>query len=184
MAEGGLKKLWVFLGLQDDGEYDDYTGYDAPERDAGYSEPMPSSMTVAPAPRDADVAREGVRRTEAPAVRTIPKTEHPTVVAQRPAVIRTVVNNGSRVHVVEPTGFNDAQQVGDRLKNSQPVIINMRDVDRDLQRRLIDFSSGLCYALGGSMTRVADQVFLLTMGSSDISEDEKSRLRDLGLYDR
>jgi len=48
-------------------------------------------------------------------------------------------------------------EVGDRLKNGQPVILNLQGVDRDLQRRLIDFSSGLTYALDGSMQRVADR---------------------------
>jgi cell division inhibitor SepF len=97
-------------------------------------------------------------------------------------VIRTVVGAGTRVHVVAPRGFNDAQEVGDRLKNSQPVLINMQGVDRELQRRLIDFSSGLCYAVGGSMTRVADQVFLLTINGTEISADEQERLAGLGLY--
>lgn len=184
MAQGGLKKLWVFLGLQDDGEYDDYTGFDAPaEGDAPYGEPVQAAVTATPVARDVrDVRIEPARRSEAPAVRTIPKTEHPTVVAQRPAVIRTVVGAGTRVHIVEPRGFNDAQEVGDRLKNSQPVLINMQGVDRDLQRRLIDFSSGLCYAVGGSMSRVADQVFLLTINGTEISQDEQERLRNLGLY--
>ena len=68
----------------------------------------------------------------------------------------------TRVHVMDPRGFNDAQEVGDRLKNGQPVILNLQGVDRDLQRRLIDFSSGLAYALSGTMSKAADQVFLLT----------------------
>jgi cell division inhibitor SepF len=180
MAEGGLNKLWVFLGLKDDGAYDDYSGFDAAETAA---EPV-AAQPAADATRDAPVARETARRTEAPAVRTIPKTEHPTVVAQRPAVIRNVVNANSRVHIVEPQVFNDAQQVGDRLKTSQPVLLNIQGIDRELQRRLIDFSSGLCYALGGQMSRVADQVFLLTMNGTEISDDEADRLRGLGLYDR
>lgn len=184
MAQAGLNKLWVFLGLKDDGEYDDYVGYDAVDAQPdGGDVVMAQPVAAAPA-REPQVAREPARRAEAPAVRTIPKTEHPTVVAQRPAVIRTVVNASSRVHIVEPHGFNDAQEVGDRMKNNQPVLLNLQGIDRDLQRRLIDFSSGLCYALGGQMSRVADHVFLLTMNGTEISDDETDRLRGLGLYDR
>ena len=87
-----------------------------------------------------------------------------------------------RVHVMEPKGFNDAQEVGDRLKAGQPVILNLQGVDRDLQRRLIDFSSGLAYALSGTMSKAADQVFLLTPSNVEVSEEEKERLQARGLY--
>ena len=81
-----------------------------------------------------------------------------------------------------PAGFNDAQEVGDRLKNGQPVILNLQGVDRDLQRRLIDFSSGLAYALSGTMSKAADQVFLLTPSNVEVSDEEKERLQARGLY--
>ena len=88
----------------------------------------------------------------------------------------------ARVHVVEPQGFNDAQEVGDRLKANQPVIVNLQGLGKDLQRRLIDFSSGLAYAVGGTMSRVADQVFLLTPADVEVSQEEKERLQAKGLY--
>jgi cell division inhibitor SepF len=91
-------------------------------------------------------------------------------------------STAARVHVVEPHDFNDAQEVGDRLKANQPVILNLQGLDRDIQRRLIDFSSGLAYALGGSMSRVADQVFLLTPSNVEVSQEEKERLQARGLY--
>ena len=104
--------------------------------------------------------------------------------AARPSVVRTMpsASTAARVHVVEPRGFNDAQEVGDRLKANQPVILNLQGLDRDLQRRLIDFSSGLAYALGGSMSRVADQVFLLTPSNVEVSQEEKERLQARGLF--
>ena len=78
--------------------------------------------------------------------------------APRPSVVRTIgPTTAARVHVVEPQGFNDAQEVGDRLKANQPVILNLQGLPRELQRRLIDFSSGLAYAVAarcsGSPTR-------------------------------
>ncbi len=63
---------------------------------------------------------------------------------------------------MSPTSFNEAQGIGDRFKAGQAVIVNLQGVDRDLRRRLVDFASGLCYALGGKMDRVADQVYLLS----------------------
>jgi cell division inhibitor SepF len=108
----------------------------------------------------------------------------PAPAAARPSVVRTMpsASTAARVHVVEPRGFNDAQEVGDRLKANQPVILNLQGLDRDLQRRLIDFSSGLAYALGGSMSRVADQVFLLTPSNVEVSQEEKERLQARGLF--
>ncbi len=75
------------------------------------------------------------------------------------------------------------QEVGDRLKANQPVVISLTGLSRELQRRLIDFSSGLAYAVGGSMARVADQVFLLMPSGMEVSSEEKERLRSRGLYD-
>jgi cell division inhibitor SepF len=102
--------------------------------------------------------------------------------APRPSAVKPVPVPAARVHVMEPRGFNDAQEVGDRLKSGQPVILNLQGVDRDLQRRLIDFSSGLAYALSGTMSKAADQVFLLTPSNVEVSDEEKERLEARGLY--
>ena len=81
----------------------------------------------------------------------------------RPAVVRTIgPATAARVHVVVPSSFNDVQEVGDRLKANQPVILNLQAIAAELRRRLVDFSSGLAYATGGTMARVADRVYLLT----------------------
>ncbi len=119
-----------------------------------------------------------------PTVRTLPRDEPPSGVSiPRPAVMRTATpTTAARVHVVEPHGFNDAQEIGDRVKANQPVIINLQGVARELQRRLIDFSSGLAYGVGGQMQRVADQVFLLTPSNVEVSQEEKERLQARGLY--
>ncbi len=79
--------------------------------------------------------------------------------------------------------FNQAQDVADRFKGSQPVIVNLQGVDRDLSRRLIDFSSGLCYGLSSTMSKVGDQVFLLTPPNVEVSPEERRRLQERGLHD-
>lgn len=104
-------------------------------------------------------------------------------VQQRPSVVRPFTQpQAAKVHVVVPVGFNDAQEIGDKLKATQPVIVNLQGIDRDLSRRLIDFSSGLTYGLGGAMERVAEQVFLLTPSNVEVSPEEKRRLQERGLY--
>ena len=104
-------------------------------------------------------------------------------VQQRPSVVRPFTQpQAAKVHVTVPVGFNDAQEIGDKLKANQPVIVNLQGIDRDLSRRLIDFSSGVTYALGGAMERVADNVFLLTPSNVEVSAEEKRRLQERGLY--
>jgi cell division inhibitor SepF len=93
----------------------------------------------------------------------------------------TPVQN-AKVHVVAPGRFGDAQEIGDRFKNGQPVIVNLQSADRELSRRMIDFCSGVTYALGGSMEKAADQVFLLTPTNVEVSAEEKRRLQERGLY--
>src|SRR5207237_8012291 len=67
-----------------------------------------------------------------------------------------------RVHLIVPRGLNDAHQSADKFKDGIPVILNLQSSDQDRSKRLIDFGSGLTYALDGGMQRVADKVFLLT----------------------
>jgi cell division inhibitor SepF len=85
-----------------------------------------------------------------------------------------------RVHLVVPRSFNDAQQIADRFKESVPVIINLQTSDQELAKRLIDFASGLTYALDGGMQRVADKVFLLTPRNVEVSAEERARLLERG----
>lgn len=119
-----------------------------------------------------------------PGPRVVAPREEPSGVSgPRPSVVRTIgPTTAARVHVVEPQGFNDAQEVGDRLKANQPVILNLQGLPRELQRRLIDFSSGLAYAVAGNMQRVANQVFLLTPSNVEVSQEEKDRLQARGLF--
>ena len=85
-----------------------------------------------------------------------------------------------RVHLVLPRSFNDAQQIADKLKDYVPVILNLQSADNELSKRLIDFASGLTYALDGSMQRVADKVFLLTPRNVEVSAEERARMIDKG----
>jgi len=89
-----------------------------------------------------------------------------------------------RVHLVVPKSFNDAQQVADRFKDSIPVILNLQGIDTDLSKRLIDFASGLTYALDGGMQRIADKVFMLTPRNVQISAEEKARLIEKGFFNQ
>lgn len=180
---GWIKNTMNYLGLNEvvDGEDDyDYLEGDGSyylEEETGTHEAPEAIATTYERARPATTAA-GVTRS---AVRTLTETDMPAVDVTKP-IIRTVSASSARVQVVEPKGFNDAQEVGERIKSGQPVIVNLQGVDSDLKRRLIDFCSGLTYAIGGSMSRVSDQVFLLTPANVDVSDEEKDRLAARGLY--
>ena len=93
-------------------------------------------------------------------------------------------NGDVRVHLVIPKSFNDAQQIADKFKDSIPVILNLQSSDTDLSKRLIDFASGLTYALDGGMQRIADKVFMLTPRNVEISAEERARLIEKGFFNQ
>jgi cell division inhibitor SepF len=103
------------------------------------------------------------------------------------AVLKPVGGRGNgdvRVHLVVPKSFNDAQQIADKFKDSIPVILNLQSSETDLSKRLIDFASGLTYALDGGMQRIADKVFMLTPRNVEISAEERARLIEKGFFNQ
>ncbi|MSO38342.1 MAG: DUF552 domain-containing protein [Acidimicrobiia bacterium] len=176
---GMWQKTMVYLGLKDDEEgYEfDYEELDAD--DEGRADYPPRAPERKPAVSGISVVGQP-SISPTPRVVAVAKGEVSTGIGKTSPI--SGLSSAARVHVVEPHGFNDAQEVGDRLKADQPVIVNLQGLGRDLQRRLIDFASGLTYAVGGSMARVADQVFLLTPSDVEVSQEEKDRLEARGLY--
>ena len=107
----------------------------------------------------------------------------------RPVTPRSAPSNGRnggdvRVHFVAPKNFNDVQDVADKFKDSIPVILNLQGTDTDLSKRLIDFSSGLTYAMDGGMQRIADKVFLLTPRNVEVSAEQRAQLVEKGFFNQ
>ena len=164
-----VRRAMVYLGLTDD-DYDDFDQYEE-------SEPEPPPRQVR-----AWSSSDSVEPQQS-TIRAFPREEQPHASATvRPSVIRAVPQDKPKVHVVAPARFADAQEIGDHVRDNQPVIVNLQLVDRDLSRRMIDFCSGITYALGGSMEKVADQVFLLTPSNVEVSAEERQHLSQRGLY--
>jgi cell division inhibitor SepF len=90
----------------------------------------------------------------------------------------------TRVSVLEPSSFNDAQNLADRFKRQQPVILNLQNVDGDLSMRMVDFCSGLTYALDGNIQSVANRVFLLTPRDVEVSAEERKRIAERAFFNQ
>lgn len=193
MAAGIMKKAMVYLGLADD-EFDDYD-YDEPSGPSRrYVDPEPAVSSVRPVARESAgweaSPRDAARRESSPrdsgyrepGYREPGETAVASVsVTPRAAVVRPLSPvHTAKPHVVEPTRFPDAQVIGDRFRNGQPVVVNLQDCERELARRMIDFCSGVTYALSGAMEKIDENVFLLTPSSVEVSSEERRRLQERG----
>ena len=158
----------VYFGIAEDEDWDEDGFVTEEELERTYSE-RPNVRRLAPRRRQEqfdDWTDSGEERAAATPLR--PR-------------LRGVESPGSvRMHLVIPRSFNDAQQIADRFKQDIPVILNLQSSDQELSKRLIDFSSGLTYALDGGMQRVADKVFLLTPRNVEVSAEERARLLERG----
>jgi len=177
------RRAMLYLGLGPDDEYEDDEGYDdAPSPPSrvtgsqgavgrapayGYEPPEPPEAhhaAVRPLPRDPEMASGPVAATGG---RGVVRAMTPRAAHAKP-------------YAMSPESFNEAQSVADKFMAGVPVIVNLQGVDRELSRRLVDFASGLCYGLRGSMERVTNQVYLLTPSNVEVSAEEKRRMREDG----
>ncbi|MCI0424587.1 MAG: cell division protein SepF [Actinobacteria bacterium] len=160
-----FSKALVYLGLVDEDQVEDS---DAEPMTNGYetqpAEPMPQARRVEPPP------------TSRTAIRPQGRGE-----AFGGASVVRPVEVQSDILVVE--GFGDARMLADRIRDRTPVVLDMRHIDPDLVRRIVDFSSGLIYALDGSMRKVGDGLVAVLPPRVTLSRDEKRRLAGLGAYE-
>jgi cell division inhibitor SepF len=202
------RQAMLYLGLGPDEEYDDmaeshpgaphHGAVGEPEVEADDSsvtvlsdrEPTPapvtSSVVAQPLPASGDMATPSSAAGSSSSPSGTASSGNSAALAgagiEPTGSVRTIPVSPAKPHVVAPHSFNDAQQVADRFKADQPIIVNLQGVDRDLSRRIIDFTSGLCYALNGNMEKVAESVYLLAPSNVSLPEEERQRLQERGLH--
>ena len=162
----------VYFGLAEDPEY---------AEDELYEPETGQDLYEAPAPRGATVSPLRERRRSRDEIDDIFADDEPV---GRSRALRPVNGSGVRVHLVTPRNFNDAQEIADRFKQDTPVILNLQTTESELAKRLIDFASGLTYALDGGMQKVADKTFMLTPRNVEVSAEEKARLVEKGFFNQ
>jgi cell division inhibitor SepF len=182
----GFADLWsrtlVYFGIAEEDDYWDEDGYTTNDQLERSYDDRPNVRRL---PRrsgefddwtDSDSA--AARTAVTPARPRGPAAREPAPAP--PRRLEAAPSPSVKVHLVLPRSFNDAQQIADRFKEGVPVILNLQSTDQELSKRLIDFSSGLTYALSGGMQRVADKVFLLTPRNVEVSAEERARLLERG----
>jgi cell division inhibitor SepF len=181
MALGDLwSRTLVYFGIaEEDDDWEDEDGYAAEESlEQSYRE-RPNVRRLTPRRRQQEF--DDWTESEADQATARVAAVRPSRVREMRPAIEAVPNPHSvRVHLVLPRSFNDAQQIADKFKQGIPVILNLQSADNELSKRLIDFASGLTYALNGGMQRVADKVFLLTPRNVEVSAEQRAALLERG----
>ena len=181
MALGDLwSRTLVYFGIaEEDDDWEDEDGYAAEESlEQSYRE-RPNVRRLTPRRRHQDFDDWTESEADQPTTRT-PAVRSARVREMRPPIEAVPNPSSVRVHLVLPRSFNDAQQIAAKFKQGIPVILNLQGADTELSKRLIDFASGLTYALNGGMQRVADKVFLLTPRNVEVSAEQRAALLERG----
>ncbi|MCI9371888.1 MAG: cell division protein SepF [Lachnospiraceae bacterium] len=146
---GVMDKFINAMKLND--EEDDY--YD----DDYYDEPEPARKS---SPIKEDITTEE----EKPVKKTIPK-----VTSMRP--MKKMMDSGMEVCVIRPTTVEDAREITETLLANRTVVLNLEGLDVEIAQRIIDFTSGSCFAMSGNLQKISHYIFIITPASVDISGD-------------
>ena len=146
---GVMDKFINAMKLND--EEDDY--YD----DDYYDEPEPARKS---SPIKEDITTEE----EKPVKKTIPK-----VTSMRP--MKKMMDSGMEVCVIRPTTVEDAREITESLLANRTVVLNLEGLDVEIAQRIIDFTSGSCFAMSGNLQKISHYIFIITPASVDISGD-------------
>ncbi len=142
-----------FLNIMklNDGEDDDY--YDD---DDYLDDEDPKEDKVLPM-KQPDVTEEAKKQPS----RIVPVRQQP----------RKLSTSGMEVCVIKPTSVEDAREITETLLANRTVVLNLEGIDVDVAQRIIDFTSGSCYAISGNLQKISHYIFIITPASVDISGD-------------
>ncbi len=122
-----------------------------------------------PAPRKAAVSK--VRESESYEDKLPKKTVQPKVTPIRQNVTKKMPGTGMEVCVIKPTTVEDAREITETLLSNRTVVLNLEGLDVDVAQRIIDFTSGSCFAISGNLQKISHYIFIITPASVDVSGD-------------
>lgn len=173
-----FSKALVYLGLVDEDQLEEEAAAEDRTQPAPAERSQPIPLEEA-SRRSVEPIAAG-RRVEPPPTARAATRPQSRVEPVDSGMVRTT-DVKSDILVVEE--FGDARILADRVRARTPVVLDMRRAEPDLVRRVVDFSSGLIYALDGSMRKVGDGLVLVLPPRVTLTRDEKRRLAMLGAYE-
>lgn len=105
------------------------------------------------------------------------------VTPMRHTTARRIPTTGMEICLIKPSSMEDAREITETLRGDRAVVLNLEGLDVDIAQRLIDFTSGSCFAIDGKLQKISHFVFLVTPASVDISGDFQEILGGLGSFD-
>ena len=167
---GVLDKFLSIMKLDDgDDEYDEDEFFDDDEYDDDYEEkPKRSLFHKSTKDNDKDFDENDEEEYTAP-VKQKSSFSNNKVTPMRQPARRSSVN--MEVCVIRPTSMEDTREIADTLVDNSTVVLNLEGLDMELAQRIIDFTSGACYSLGGSLQKVSSYIFILGPYNVDITGD-------------
>ena len=151
---GVMDKFLSYMKLNGDEEYDDYDDDDYYDDD----EPVEKISKITPKAKAEPFMEEDK-----------PKKSSPKVTPMRQP--RRTAGKGLEVCVIKPTSIEDAREITETLLANRTVVLNLEGLDVDIAQRIIDFTSGSCFAISGNLQKISQYIFIITPASVDISED-------------
>ena len=107
--------------------------------------------------------------------------KEPAPVTKRGKVVNINATTQYQVVVIQPEEFDEAKEIADHLKDRKPVVINLELMDKDSAQKIFDFLNGAIYALGGSVQKVATNIYLIAPYNVSIMSDFRDELKNKGL---
>ena len=152
-----IDKFLDVMKLGGDDDYDDYDDYD--DFDDDYEEEKPEKRSSFRRKKEEDYDdfddEEPRERSKVTPIRQAPRKQ----------------GKGMEVCVIKPTSFDDSREITETLLSNRTVVLNFEGLDMDVAQRIIDFTSGSCFAIGGNLQKVSGSIFLVTPRNVDISGD-------------
>lgn len=155
-----IDKFLDVMKLGGDDDYDDYDDYD--DFDDDYEDEKPAKRGRNKRKKEEDYDDDFVEE-ETPAKSRTAKT-----IPMKPSRKQ---GNGMEVCVIKPTTFEDSREITETLLSNRTVVLNFEGLDVDVAQRIIDFTSGSCFAIQGNLQKVSAYIFLVTPRNVDISGD-------------
>ena len=114
---------------------------------------------------------------ESHSIKEKPAKQAQKITPMRPAKRQSA--GGMEVCVIKPTSVEDAREIAETLLSNCAVVLNVEGLDVEIAQRIIDFTSGSCFAISGNLQKVSNYIFIITPASVDISGDVPNLLDSL-----
>ena len=142
----------------------DYEGYDD-DYDDDYEDDRPRKSVFKKKDKDYDYDLEADVVSDSGKVKSVKQTSRITPMRKK------ISSNNQEVCVFKPTQFEDTKEIAETLLADRTVVLNFEGLDVEISQRIIDFTSGACFAIGGNLQKVSNYIFLVTPRTVEISGD-------------